>query len=77
MSVTVISMRNLRLFIFLYICITATPALADLDETYKLTVGASIANYDSKVRINSRDDSIDNEIDFEDVLGFDNEVRLR
>ncbi len=76
MSVTVISMRNLRLFIFLYICIATTPVLADLDETYKLTVGASVSDYDTKVRINSRDDSIDNEIDLEDVLGFDSEVRL-
>jgi len=52
------------------------PAWSALDETYQLVIGTSISDYDSKVRINSRDDSIDKEIDFEDVLGLDNEVRL-
>jgi len=69
-------MFRIRLFTLLGVCVTATPVSADLDERYKLTVGASISNYDTKIRINSRDDSIDNEIDFEDVLGFDSEVRL-
>jgi hypothetical protein len=60
----------------LIISIVATPAWAALDETYKLTMGGSLTSYDSKIRINSRDDSIDNEIDFESDLGFDSELRF-
>jgi hypothetical protein len=57
-------------------CFAAAPVSADFDETYKLTMGASVTNHDTKIRINSRDDSIDNEINFEDGLGFDSEARL-
>jgi hypothetical protein len=67
---------NIRFFALCVMCIAVTPVSADLDERYKLTMGASLTNFDSKIRINSRDDSIDNEIDFEDKLGFDTEVRL-
>jgi len=61
------------LFIF---CITALPVQAEFDETYRLEVGGSLVSFDSKIRINSRDDSIDKEIDFEDTLGFDTEVQI-
>ena len=61
------------LFIF---CITVLPVQAEFDETYKLEMGGSIVSFDSKIRINSRDDSIDKEIDFEDTLGFDSEVQI-
>lgn len=68
--------RLIRLYVFITLCVTAQPAWSALDDTYQLTIGGSISNYDSKVRINSRDDSIDNEFDFEDKLGFDNKVTL-
>jgi len=67
---------NIRLFALLVMCIAVTPVSADLDERYKLKVGAMLTNFDTKIRINSRDDSIDNEIDFEDKLGFNSEVRF-
>lgn len=68
--------RLIRVFVFLISCLAVQPAWSALDETYQLTIGASISDYDSKISINSRDDSIDKEIDIEDVLGLDNEVRL-
>lgn len=49
---------------------------ADFNERYVLTLGGSVAEFDTRLRVNSRDNSIDNEIDIEDTLGFDNEVRL-
>lgn len=41
-----------------------------------MSVGGSITSFDSKIRINSQNDAINTEIDFEEGLGFDNEVRL-
>lgn len=64
------------LLVVLVMLFVATPAWPDFDERYSLTVGGSVAGFDTKLRINSRDDSIDNEIDIEDELGFDSEVRL-
>ncbi len=68
--------RLIHVSVFFILCMAVRPAWSALDETYQLTLGASISDYDSNVTINSRDDSIDKEIDFEDVLGLDNEVRL-
>lgn len=68
--------RLICTFILLTFCLFATTAWSALDETYQLIIGASVSDYDSKIKINSRDDSIDREIDFEDGLGLDNEVRL-
>ncbi len=53
-----------------------TPLQADFDERYRLTIGGSVTDFDSKISINSRDGSVDEEFDFEDVLGFDTTVRL-
>ncbi|MBE9560210.1 MAG: hypothetical protein IMF15_05440 [Proteobacteria bacterium] len=53
-----------------------TPLQAAFDERYQLTIGGSVTDYDSKISINSRDDSVDKEIDLEDVLGLDTTVRL-
>ena len=64
------------LFVLAVLFVTTAPVRADFDERYTLTVGGSITEFDTKLRINSRDDSIDNEIDIEDSLGFDSEVRL-
>ena len=64
------------LCVVLGLLVTATTARSDFDERYELTVGGSGTEFDSSLRINSRDDSIDNEIDFEDDLGFDSEVRM-
>lgn len=66
----------IRTFTLLTFCLFVPTAWSALDETYQLTIGTSVSDYDSKIRINSRDDSIDKEIDFEDVLGLDNKVRL-
>ena len=66
----------IRTFTLLTFCLFVPTAWSALDETYQLTIGTSVSDYDSKISINSRDDSIDKEIDFEDVLGLDNKVRL-
>ena len=52
------------------------PALSAFDETYNLALGTSINEFDTDLRINSRDGSIDKEIDLEDTLGFDQQVQL-
>lgn len=65
-----------RLHTFIILCITPLPAHADFDETYRLGIGASVTDFDSKIRINSRDDSVDKEIDLEDTLGFDSQIQL-
>jgi hypothetical protein len=64
------------LLVVLVMLFVATPAWPDFDERYSLTVGGSLTEFDTKLRINSRDGSVDNEIDIEDELGFDSEVRL-
>lgn len=58
------------------LCVIASPARSDFDERYRLEIGASVVTYDSKIRINSRDDSIDKEIDLEDDLGLDSDVQM-
>jgi hypothetical protein len=68
--------RAYPLITLLMLSIIAVPAWSDFDERYELTFGGSFTEFDSKIRINSRDDSIDNEIDLEDTLGFDNDVSL-
>lgn len=65
-----------RLHTFIILCIAALPANADFDEKYRLDFGASVTDFDSKIRINSRDDSVDKEIDLEDTLGFDSQIQL-
>jgi len=65
-----------RIILSIWTCSISLPALSAFDETYKLAIGASINEFDTDLRINSRDDSIDKEIDLEDTLGFDQRVRL-
>ena len=67
--------RTLRLPLLVIVCLAASPARSDLDETYKLTVGGLATDFETSLRINSRDNSIDDKIVLEDDLGFDNEVR--
>ena len=52
-------------FIMLVSCVVAWPVQAEFDERYILEIGGTIVNFDSGIRINSRDDSIDKEIDLE------------
>ncbi|MGB5677453.1 MAG: hypothetical protein WBN36_06540, partial [Gammaproteobacteria bacterium] len=65
-----------RLPAFVILLVIAAPARADFGERYELSVGGAVTQFDTKIRINSRDNAIDSEIDFEDGLGFNNEVRL-
>jgi len=58
------------------LCVISSPVHSDFDERYRLDIGASVATYDSKIRINSRDDTIDKEIDLEDDLGLDSEIQM-
>ena len=64
------------LYTLMLLCLAATHARGDFDETYKLSVGGSITDFNTALRINSRDDSIDNEIDLEQDLGFDSAVNF-
>jgi len=72
MCLTYLATRRLIIGV---LSVVAWPAQADFDEIYRLDIGATIVDFDSKVGINSRDDSINKEIDFED-LGFDSKVQL-
>ena len=63
-------------FIMLVSCVIASPVQAEFDERYLLEAGGTIVNFDSRIRINSRDDSIDKEVDLEDDVGVDSEVRI-
>lgn len=65
-----------RFLVLIILCISVLPVQADFDETYRLDIGGSVVDFDSKIRINSRDDSIDKDIDLEDGLGFDSQLRL-
>ena len=63
-------------FMMLVSCVIAWPVQAEFDERYMLEAGGSIVTFDSGIRINSRDDSIDEEVDLEDDVGVDSEVRI-
>ena len=65
----------LRLPLLFLACFVVTPAWSAFDETYLLTVGGLVTDFDTSLRINSRDNSIDDKIFLEDDLGFDSRVR--
>jgi len=65
-----------RIILSISLCSVSQPVLSAFDETYKLTIGFSINEFDTSLSINSRDGSIDKEIDLEDTLGFDQSVQL-
>jgi hypothetical protein len=65
-----------RCFVIIVLCVTALPARADFDELYKLEMGRAVVDFDSKISVNSRDDSINKELDFEDTAGFDSQLRI-
>jgi len=58
----------------LSILFAAAPAQAALDELYRISVGTSSSNFNSELKINSRDGSIDTGIDLESDLGFDSQL---
>lgn len=64
-----------HLLVLVVLCVAVSPAGADFDETYKLTVGGLITDFETSLRINSRDNSIDEKIRLEDDLGFDSTVQ--
>ena len=72
----IIKNYKFRSIVLLVACSVMTPLQAAFDERYRLTIGGSATDFDSKLSINSRDGSIDKEIDFEDRLGFDTTVQL-
>ncbi len=51
-----------------------TPVLADINEIYHLSVGSSLETYDTQLSINSRNQSVNKEINFEDDLGYDSKI---
>jgi len=67
--------RTLHLPLLVIVCLAASPVWSDFDETYKLTIGGLATDFETTLRINSRDNSIDHKIVLEDDLGFDSEVR--
>jgi hypothetical protein len=64
------------LYVLLLMCLATSWANAAFDETYKLYVGGSVTDFETSLRINSRDDSIDNEIKLEEGLGFNSTVQV-
>jgi hypothetical protein len=56
-------------------CVVALPAWPAFDETYSVVVGGLVTDFETSLRINSRDNSIDDKIVLEDDLGFDSSVR--
>jgi len=68
--------RVFCVYLALLMWVAVTPAWAAFDEIYKLNIGGSVTDFDTTLRINSRDDSIDNEIELEEGLGFDSTVRV-
>lgn len=69
-------MHKLSTCALILVCIAATPAWPAFDETYKLNIGGNVTDFDTTLRINSRDDSVDNEIELEEDLGFSDSVQL-
>ena len=67
--------RAFTLILALLSCLAAAPASAAFDETYRLTAGGFVTDFDTSLRINSRDNSIETEIDLEDDLGFTSSVQ--
>lgn len=65
-----------RLSFLFFLIVFSRPVQADFDKKYRLDIGASVVSFDSKIGINSRDGSVDEEVDFEDKLGFDTQVRM-
>lgn len=50
------------------------PVQADIDEIFRLSIGATFDRFDTDIRFNSKDGSIGTGIDFEDDVGFNSEV---
>jgi len=50
-------------------------ARADIADKYNIYVGGGITTFDSRFSITSKDESIDGEIDFEDDLGLESELK--
>ena len=69
------STRASSWLVLLFACVFASPAWSAFDETYRLVVGGLVTDFETSLRINSRDNSIDDKIVLEDDLGFDSTVR--
>lgn len=65
----------LLILVMLCACSAAPPAWSDMDETYRLRIGGLVTDFETSLRINSRDESIDTEITLENDLGVDSTVR--
>lgn len=62
-------------YIFCLFCLLfSNNVLSDIDETYSLSVGINLENYNSQLTINSQDNSIDKGFGLEDDLGYDSRV---
>jgi hypothetical protein len=67
--------RALCGLVLVFVCVVASPAWPAFDETYRLVAGGLVTDFETSLRINSRDNSIDDKIVLEDDLGFDSTVR--
>ena len=64
-----------QLFAFFILVFTINPAWSEIDYKYRVSMGGSIQTFDTDIIVRSQDESIDKEIDLEDDLGFDTNVR--
>ena len=62
----------------LFICLCGKAYAEDkpFTETFRLSAGASVTTFDFNIRINSYDKSIDETIDLENDLGFNEDIRF-
>ena len=70
--------RKIRTIQFsaLLICIfTTAPTWSEINYIYRVSMGTSIQTFDTDIIVRSQDESINKEIDLENDLGFDTNVR--
>ena len=68
-------LRLTKFIVLAVLTFAVSQAGADLDETYRISLGVSVTTFDTDATLDSRNDEIQEEIDFEDDLGFNSEVR--
>ncbi len=69
---------SLKYFLYtVFVCtMLNTPVSADISDKYNLSAGTSLISFDSHINFNSRDDSVDQDIDLEDDLGLDSQSQV-
>ena len=67
--------QPVRMVILLLFSFITAPAMAEFNEKIQISLGRSITTFDTDLAINTKDNSIDKNIDLEDDLNFDQQVQ--